>query len=212
MGSLPSTPGVSAHKPRRVGRGEGGPIRSSPAESHPHPRSGRPLNAQMRTSSQVLQISQLPGLADPTAPGPTPPRPRSQSPGPGLAPDPSPPVPRPPESLRRRPRRRRTQLPVPHGNSRRHSCRRCSRTAALKVRVGSSMPAHTVARQPPGRARRGRASAPGGCGRRGAGAPGTHDFLVRAHFSGQESETRTRSPTTWFSLLTLSALAAVKLG
>jgi hypothetical protein len=27
----------------------------------------------------------------------------------------------------------RTQLPVPHGNSRRHSCRRCSRTAALTV-------------------------------------------------------------------------------
>lgn len=65
----------------------------------------------------------------------------------------------------------RTQLPVPHGNSRRHKCLRCSWTAALRVTPGFSMAAwRPQARQPPGQTR---VRARAGCVLVPAGARGT---------------------------------------
>ena len=147
------------------------------------PRSGRSLNAPIQTSSPGFSLSTNSwGWWRPQHPEPALPQPRSASLGPGLAPGRSPPFPRPPSTSPGRPASARTQLPVPHGNSCRHNCRRCSRTAALKVRVSGSMlarsPSQLVARHPPGRSRRRRR----GC----AGAPGTHYSRLRTLFPQPE--------------------------
>lgn len=138
-----------------------GPISSTPAaslfpQSTPSPPPG--LDApQTPRSKHPLQASPhqpTPGagaaLSTGASPSPAPlwvPRPW---PGPGSVPS----VSQVPEPSPGRPASARTQLPVPHGNSCRHSCRRCSRTAALKVRVSGMLarsPRQLVARQPPGR-------------------------------------------------------------
>lgn len=105
----------------------------------------RPRLKRLQTGplSPTPSRSQSPGRGQPGTRAFRPARPRVP---PALAPPgPSgsraPPAPTPPRPSSPHAAGARTQLPVPQGNSCRHSCRKCSRTAALTVPGGASMAA-----------------------------------------------------------------------